>query len=125
MPGSYDVHHYRERSRPGTLAHSLAATGKRILILERGDWLKREALNWDPKAVFVDNRYISPDTIVYLPSITRDQMRRRSACCRNSDFPWSRVKTSEKRSLVAKADGSIGVHHASLGAYHLQRATGR
>jgi len=33
--------------------------------------LKREALNWDPKTVFVDNRYISPDTIVYLPSINQ------------------------------------------------------
>jgi choline dehydrogenase-like flavoprotein len=46
----------------GTLARTLAPTGKRILILERGDWLKREALNWDAKAVFVDNRYISPET---------------------------------------------------------------
>ena len=44
------------------MARQLAPTGKRILILERGDWLKREALNWDAKAVFVDNRYISPDT---------------------------------------------------------------
>src|SRR5215467_383325 len=46
----------------GTLARTLAPTGTRILLLERGDWLKREALNWDAKAVFVDNRYISPDT---------------------------------------------------------------
>jgi hypothetical protein len=36
--------------------------GSRILILERGDWMTREVLNWDAKAVFVDNRYISPDT---------------------------------------------------------------
>lgn len=46
----------------GTLARQLAPSGKSILILERGDWLKREALNWDSKAVFVENRYISPDT---------------------------------------------------------------
>ncbi len=45
----------------GTLAHKLAASGKRILILERGDWLPREKPNWDPAAVYVDNRYISPD----------------------------------------------------------------
>ena len=30
----------------GTLARHLAPSGKSILILERGDWLKREALNW-------------------------------------------------------------------------------
>src|SRR5499427_8416034 len=62
MPNNYDVIIIGSGAGGGTLARSLAATGKRILILERGDWLKREALNWDPKAVFVDNRYISPDT---------------------------------------------------------------
>ena len=46
----------------GTLARQLAPSGKNILILERGDWLKREAQNWDATAVFVENRYISPDT---------------------------------------------------------------
>jgi choline dehydrogenase-like flavoprotein len=46
----------------GTLARCLAPSGKNILILERGDWLKREAGNWDAAAVFEYNRYISPDT---------------------------------------------------------------
>jgi len=46
----------------GTLARQLAPSGKNILILERGDWLKREAENWDATAVFVHNRYVSPDT---------------------------------------------------------------
>src|SRR5262245_45915731 len=46
----------------GTLARQLAPAGKSILILERGDWLTREAKNWDATAVFVRNRYISPDT---------------------------------------------------------------
>ena len=36
--------------------------GKRILLLERGDWLPREAENWSTQAVFVDNRYVTPDT---------------------------------------------------------------
>jgi choline dehydrogenase-like flavoprotein len=61
MP-NYDVIIIGSGAGGGTLARSLAPTGKRILILERGDWLKREALNWDAKAVFVDNRYVSPDT---------------------------------------------------------------
>jgi choline dehydrogenase-like flavoprotein len=46
----------------GTLAHTIAQTGKRILLLERGDFLPRELGNWDPGPVFVDGRYISPET---------------------------------------------------------------
>src|SRR5215813_12158584 len=61
MSQHYDIIIIGSGAGGGTLARQLATTGKRILILERGDWLKREALNWDPKAVFVDNRYISPD----------------------------------------------------------------
>jgi 2-polyprenyl-6-methoxyphenol hydroxylase-like FAD-dependent oxidoreductase len=38
----------------GTLAHTLARSGKRILLLERGDFLTRETDNWDPGAVFVN-----------------------------------------------------------------------
>ena len=46
----------------GTLAHRLAASGRRILIVERGGWLPREPANWDTADVFVDGRYISADT---------------------------------------------------------------
>ena len=46
----------------GTLAYKLAASGKHILLLERGDWLARERQNWDAVEVFVKNRYVSPDT---------------------------------------------------------------
>jgi choline dehydrogenase-like flavoprotein len=46
----------------GTLARHLAPSGKNILILERGDWLKREAENWSTQAVFQQNRYVSPET---------------------------------------------------------------
>jgi choline dehydrogenase-like flavoprotein len=46
----------------GTLARHLAPSGKRILLLERGDWLPREPANWDTHSVFVDNRYVSEDT---------------------------------------------------------------
>jgi choline dehydrogenase-like flavoprotein len=46
-------------SGPGgaSLAHRLAPTGKRILILERGSYLPREEENWSSQAVFVDGRY--------------------------------------------------------------------
>jgi choline dehydrogenase-like flavoprotein len=46
----------------GTLAHTLAPSGKRILLLERGTFLTRETDNWAPGPVFVDGKYISPDT---------------------------------------------------------------
>ncbi len=41
----------------GALALALAPTGKRILILERGGYLPREKANWDPEALFLDERY--------------------------------------------------------------------
>ena len=46
----------------GTLANALAASGKSILILERGDFLRREMDNWNPGAVFIDGKYQSADT---------------------------------------------------------------
>ena len=46
----------------GSLVRRLAPSGKRILLLERGDWLPREPENWSTPDVFVDNRYISDDT---------------------------------------------------------------
>ncbi|WP_374296868.1 GMC oxidoreductase [Sphingomonas sp.] len=53
-------------SGPGgaSLAQALAPTGKRILILERGDYLPREEANWSAKAVFVDGRYQADETWV-------------------------------------------------------------
>ena len=62
MTDSYDVIIIGSGAGGGTLAHALAGSGKRILLLERGDYLARETDNWDPQAVFVDGRYISKDT---------------------------------------------------------------
>jgi choline dehydrogenase-like flavoprotein len=59
---SYDVIIIGTGAGGGTLARHLAPSGKRILLLERGDWLTREPENWSTDAVFVDNRYVSPDT---------------------------------------------------------------
>ena len=62
MAGHYDVIIIGSGAGGGTLARTLAPSGKRILILERGDWLPREAANWDTRAVFQENRYVSPET---------------------------------------------------------------
>lgn len=57
MSNHYDIIIIGSGAGGGTLLHALAPSGKRILCLERGDFLKREKQNWDPKSVFVDNRY--------------------------------------------------------------------
>ena len=51
-------------SGPGgaSLAHRLAPTGRRILLLERGDYLPRTRANWDAQTVFVDGVYQTPET---------------------------------------------------------------
>jgi choline dehydrogenase-like flavoprotein len=59
---AYDVIIIGTGAGGGTLARHLAPSGKRILLLERGDWLPREPSNWLAQDVFVDNRYVSPDT---------------------------------------------------------------
>ena len=41
----------------GTLAYRLAKTGKRILLLERGEYVPREKDNWSPAAVNVHGKY--------------------------------------------------------------------
>ena len=41
----------------GTMAHALARSGRRILVLERGDFVPREDENWSPEAVWKDLRY--------------------------------------------------------------------
>jgi choline dehydrogenase-like flavoprotein len=59
---TYDVIVIGSGAGGGTLVHRLAPSGKRILLLERGDWLRREPQNWRAADVFIDGRYISPDT---------------------------------------------------------------
>ncbi len=62
MPERFDVIVIGTGAGGGTLAHTLASSGKQILLLERGDFLPREMDNWNPEPVFIDGKYISPDT---------------------------------------------------------------
>ena len=57
MTDHYDVIVIGSGAGGGTLTHALAPTGKRILLLERGDFLPREIENWDPKSIWLDARY--------------------------------------------------------------------
>jgi len=62
MANQYDVIIIGSGAGGGTLARHLAASGKSILILERGGWLPREIQNWDAGEVFVKNRYVPHET---------------------------------------------------------------
>ena len=55
----YDVIIIGTGAGGGTLAHRLAPSGKRILLLERGGYLPREPENWDAKEIFLNERYLS------------------------------------------------------------------
>ncbi len=57
MDGRYDVAIIGTGAGGGTLAWALAPTGKRILLLERGDWVPRETANWSTRAVNLEGRY--------------------------------------------------------------------
>jgi len=57
----YDVIIIGTGAGGGTLAYHLAPSGKSILLLERGDFLRREKENWDVEKVFIENRYVTPD----------------------------------------------------------------
>ncbi len=53
----YDVIIIGSGAGGGTLAYHLAPSGKRILLLERGDYVPREKDNWDPRPVNVEGKY--------------------------------------------------------------------
>ena len=55
----YDVVIFGSGVGGGSVALSLADTGARILILERGERLPREPQNADAEAVFIERRYRS------------------------------------------------------------------
>ena len=58
----YDVVIIGSGAGGGTLAYRLAPSGKRILLVERGDYVPREKANWDPRAVNLDGRYQAEET---------------------------------------------------------------
>jgi choline dehydrogenase-like flavoprotein len=57
----YDVIIIGTGAGGGTLAYHLAPSGKRILLLERGDYVPRESDNWSSRAVNVEAKYHTKD----------------------------------------------------------------
>ena len=92
----YDVIVIGSGAGGGTLVRHLAPSGKRILLLERGDWLTREPQNWDVHDVFVDGRYISRGHVVRrrhgegVPAAGPLLRRRRDQAVRRGALPPAR-----------------------------------
>ncbi len=61
MAGRFDVVIIGSGVGGGCIAHVLAPTGGRIVILERGRRMPREDRNWDPEAVYADAAYKSDE----------------------------------------------------------------
>ena len=57
MPNDFDVIIIGSGAGGGTIAYTLADTGKKILILEQGSFLPREKRNWDPAFIFGKDGY--------------------------------------------------------------------
>ena len=67
MPARVHADHYDVLvigTGPGgaTTAARVAETGKRVLMLERGDFLPRERDNWNSRAVFGEGKYTADET---------------------------------------------------------------
>lgn len=75
MQNDYDIIIIGSGAGGGTLAYALADTGKKILILERGDFLPREERNWDPHYMFTQKGYqadvvwLGPDDETIKPTV--------------------------------------------------------
>jgi choline dehydrogenase-like flavoprotein len=62
MSEHYDVIIIGSGAGGGTLAYRLAPTGARILLLERGEYVRREKENWSSEAVNVLGRYATKES---------------------------------------------------------------
>jgi choline dehydrogenase-like flavoprotein len=67
LPAQNDMNHYDiiiigTGAGGGTLAYALAATGKRILMLDRGYRIPNEPDNWNPRSMYIDGKYQTSET---------------------------------------------------------------
>lgn len=61
MPTHFDIIIIGSGMGGGALAFGLRNSGARVLLLERGDYLPQEPQNWQPVAVFDEDRYKAPE----------------------------------------------------------------
>jgi len=79
---AYDVIVIGSGAGGGTLVHRLAPSRKRILLLERGDYVRREKDNRDSRAVNFEGKYQSKE--VWKDSAGNDLHPHTNRCCLES-----------------------------------------
>ena len=109
----YDVIIIGSGAGGGTLARHLAPSGKRILILERGDWLPREPQNWGAE-----------DSVRRRPLRLRGHLVRRATASRSSRRSTT-SSVARRSSTVRRCTGSARRTSASSSTTTASRRRGR
>ena len=134
---AYDVIIIGTGAGGGTLARHLAPSGKRILLLERGDWLTREPQNWDTarrlrRQPLHLRRHLVRRERQAVPAADPLLRRRRDQALRRRALPVAqgglRRATPSRRHLAGLADllrRPGAVLHARGAALRGARRTGR
>ena len=106
----------------GTLVQALAPTGARILLVERGGFVPREAENWDPAAVWKDLRYRTSER--WFDSAGRPFLPYTHYCVGGNTKFWGSVLyrlRTEDFGAVEHADGvspAWPIDYATLAPYY-------
>ena len=58
--GSYDAVIIGSGFGGAPAAYTLARAGLKVLLLERGGWAKRDAVDWDQRRILLEQRYKAP-----------------------------------------------------------------
>ena len=108
MSDHYDVIIIGTGAGGGTLAHRLAPSGKRILLLERGGYLPREPENWDSEEVFSKDRYLSDEKWIDKDG---DAVPARTSSTSSAATPSSTARSS---SACASATSARSSHYGGV-----------
>ena len=106
MSNHYDVIIIGTGAGGGTLAYRLAPSGKRILLLERGDYVPREKDNWSSRAVNVEGEVPHQGDVArprrQAAAPAHELLRRRQhQVLRRGAVPPARARTSASCSTTA------------------------
>jgi choline dehydrogenase-like flavoprotein len=94
----------------GTMAHALAGTGARLLVVERGDVVPREPENWSPEAVWRDLRYRTTER--WLDGSGREFLPYTHYCVGGNTKFWGSVLYRLRREDFCATDHAEGVSPA-------------
>jgi choline dehydrogenase-like flavoprotein len=94
----------------GTIAHALAGTGARILILERGGFIPQEEENWNPEAVWKHLRYQTKES--WIDDVGREFRPYTHYCVGGNTKFWGSVLYRMRREDFQEVEHLDGVSPA-------------